>query len=190
MSVACQLSSLSQATSQQEDPTYYRHSETEADRGAILAQTLKITAAGAGDLANPALAVKAPAAVSLAPCSHGSRSHYNKVEKSSPTVLPRGREPAHLWTAAMSPIWRRGFLQLQSYYTWTSQFFSVWQGEFCHVAWNFGQTTEYNAEQTLRTWLCVIMLFISKALEKDKGYMVILWVVLWLVFTNLGSPVC
>lgn len=51
-----------------------------------MAQTLKITAAGAGDLVNPALAVKAPAAVSLVPCSHISRSNYNKMEKSSPTV--------------------------------------------------------------------------------------------------------
>ena len=52
--------------------------------------------------------------------------------------------------------------------------FSLGEGEFSPAGWNFGQTTEYNAEQTLRMRPRVIMPFISKDLEQnDKGCMVI-----------------
>ena len=55
----------------------------------------------------------------------------------------------------MSTTLRCGFLQPQLLPTGITVLLSLGEGEFS-AGWNFGQTTEYNAEQIVRTWLFVI----------------------------------
>lgn len=99
-------------------------------------------------MANSALAVKAPAHVLLAPGSHMAKSHYSRVEKSSPTVCLSYCAPGRGRTGT--------FVNSPNVYHIDVDFFSsrvtahgpyhsfqFGEGEFCPAEWNFSQTTEY-----------------------------------------------
>lgn len=79
MSAVCQLSFPSQATSS--GGTQLNSHGDLCTQRLRLGAAFRIPVAGTGDLASPALAVKAPAGAPLNPCGHITRSNDNQVER-------------------------------------------------------------------------------------------------------------
>lgn len=127
--------------------------QSEADRGAVAAQSSEVTAAETGNQWN--LGRWPPVRVSLAQRSHVARKNQNLGEKFRPRCLDGGWLD-YLSSAPGSTTLRCGFLQPQLLPTGITVLLSLGEGEFSSAGWNLGQPTEYSAEQIVRTWPFII----------------------------------